>query len=167
MILATPALTLDGLGYIEMESTSVSNDTNIALRFKTRATKGIIIGIGSPVSYIAAEVLGDRVGVSIKLNTGQYLSIIQILEAKILLQMSRELQADFRGVVMWGARGLHTQIFRLSANFLNINSAVQRCIADRTRGKSSYLSANWARTKSVSANWSRTKSVLANGGCAG
>ena len=70
LILATPALTLDGLGYVQVESNSVSNDTNIALGFKTRDTKGIIIGIGSPVSYIVAEILGDRVGVSVKLKTG-------------------------------------------------------------------------------------------------
>ena len=72
MISASPSLTLDGLGYVQLDSRTVSNETDIALGFKTRARKGIIFGVGSPTSYIVAEVLNERVGVSVKLKTGQY-----------------------------------------------------------------------------------------------
>ncbi len=69
-------LTLDGLGYVELESRTISNDTDIAIGFKTRARRGIIFGVGSPASYIVVEVLNDKVGVSVKLKTGESLSKI-------------------------------------------------------------------------------------------
>ena len=52
------------------------------------------------------------------------------------------------GVAIEEVRGCHTPpISSLSASLPNINGARQRCIADKTRGKS-YLSANWALTNS-------------------
>ena len=45
-------------------------------------------------------------------------------------------------------RVVHLPIFSLSAQWPNINSARQCYIAGKTQVKS-YLSANWARTKSV------------------
>ena len=48
-----------------------------------------------------------------------------------------------------GCGGCHRPLeFSLSAHLPNINSALQRCIAEKTQGKS-YLSANLARAKSI------------------
>ena len=46
-------------------------------------------------------------------------------------------------------RGAIAPIFNLSAHLLNVNSACQLCIADKTQGRC-YLLSNWARIKSVS-----------------
>ena len=47
-----------------------------------------------------------------------------------------------KGIAIWGARVLHPPI--LLAHLRNISSARQRCVADKTRGKS-YLSTNSGR----------------------
>ena len=75
MISVSPSLTLDGLGYVQLESRTISNETDIALGFKTKARRGIIFGVGNPTGYIVAEVLNDKVGVSVKLKTGQFNTI--------------------------------------------------------------------------------------------
>lgn len=70
LALESPPLTLDGLGYVEFQSNTISNDTEIVVGFKTRAKRGIIFGAGSPSSYLVIEVMDERVLLSIKLKTG-------------------------------------------------------------------------------------------------
>ena len=71
-----------------------------------------------------------------------------ILENKVMQNLY---VYEYRCIAIVGAIGrctLSLLIFNLLAHFPNSNSAPQRCIADKSRGKSS-LSSNWAGTKSI------------------
>ncbi|XP_065062045.1 contactin-associated protein like 5-4-like [Rhopilema esculentum] len=69
-------LTLDGLGYLEHRSFSVSNRTEIVIGFKTRAREGIIFGLGDRFSFIVIEILQEKLAVSVKLKTGNKKTVI-------------------------------------------------------------------------------------------